>query len=186
MDDILRALVYLVTLTFSVSMGLWLCKYTYLHSQEPEKLVVIKHQIRDSRLAPLNRVGVFCSLEPLPMYPGFYSGLSENTDKEHPSVGFPKCPASSHRQCTNNVYSAAVNPVDNEDYFDRSLIPIGSNNKCQYGSTYSSCYPKNPQTEAAELNQAACNIKDQVNDSSAGNRVNIYNMSNTEVWRGDN
>ena len=47
MDDILRALVYLVTLTFSVSMGLWLCKYTYLHSQEPEKLVVIKHQIRE-------------------------------------------------------------------------------------------------------------------------------------------
>lgn len=185
MENIVTCLVYLIVFVVSISLGLWFCKYTYLHSQEPERMIVIKNQIRDPRLSLRQKLGVFCSLYPYPIYPGYYSAISEDTDKRHASVGFPQCPASSYRQCVNNVYSATINPKDNEDYFKRSLLPVGANNVCQYGSTYSTCYPKTRLSELENIQEAYCRLENMKNDSGSGNRVNMYNMSCSNIERGD-
>ena len=182
-----KIIIYLIVFTISLAIGGWICEYTRLYTKKPEKLLIVKNQIRDINIPIKTRLGIFCGLTPLPKYSGYYSGLPENTNFEYPNIGFPKCPASGYRQCTNNVYSAAVDPKDNEDFFDRTQIPIGSNNKCQYGSTYSSCYQKPNKTEIQQLQESYCKIKDQENRGSLCDfkRINMYDRI-PKIDRSDN
>ena len=177
MKEIEKILLYVVVFTVSLAIGGWLCKYTRLYTEKPEILNKVKQQIRAEEIPASTRLGIFCSLTPYKEYPGYYSPLSENTNYHYPEVGIPRCPATSYRQCTNNVYSPAIDPKDNEDFFDRTQIPIGSNNKCQYGSTYSSCYPKSNKTELQQIQESYCKIKNLENKASVSDfsRVNIYN-----------
>ena len=186
MKNIEKAILYVIVFTVSLAIGGWLCRYTHLYKNKPVTLDKVKHQIRDTRLPVDKRLGIFCSLIPYPNYPGYYSPLSENENYVYPEVGSPRCPMNSYRQCTNNVYSQAVNPKDNEDFFDRTQIPVGSNNKCQYGSTYSTCYPLRHKTELGEIHASYCKIKNQENKGSVSDfsRVNIYNKSD-DVSRQD-
>ena len=186
MKGIEKVLLYVVVFTVSLALGGWLCKYTRLYVEKPQILEKVKHQIRDIKLPFNKRLGVFCSLIPYREYPGYYSPLSESSRYQYPEVGTPRCPTNSYRQCTNNVYSQAINPKDNEDYFDRTHIPVGSNNKCQYGSTYSSCYPNLKNTELQQIQDSYCKIKNLENKASVSDfsRVNIYNKTE-EVERQD-
>ena len=179
MKDIETVILYLVVFTISLAIGGWICKYTRLYTTKPHILNKVKNQIRDQDLPLDTRLGIFCSLKPYSVYPGYYSPLSENTTQDYPSVGYPKCPATGYRQCTNNVYSAAVNPLANEDYFDRTQIPVGSDKKCQYGSTYSTCSPKPNQTELQQIQESYCKIKKLDNKGSVTDfsRINIYDTS---------
>jgi len=184
MKDAVKILIYVIIFTISVAIGGWLCKYTRMYTEEPQVLRKVKEQIRSKDISYGQRLGVFCSLTPYPEYPGYYSALSEDTDLSHPVNGIPTCPSPSYSQCTNNVYSPAVNPKDNEDYFDRSLLPVGSNQKCRYASTYSSCFQKPNKTELQQIQEAYCKVKTLENHSDDGNRVNMYNMTDN-VSRGD-
>ena len=186
MENIKQLICYLIIFTFSVALGSWLCRYTSLSSVKPKKLEVIKKQLKDEKFTAAQKIGIFCSLQPYPVYPGYYSGYSRNTSKEAANVGIPRCSATGYQQCTNNVYSPAIDPKDNEDYFDRTILPVGSDSKCQYGSTYSSCYPKQKQSELQQIQDSYCKIKNLENNESNrnGSRVNIYNMD-TEIERLD-
>ena len=184
--DIEKVILYVIVFTVSIAIGGWLCKYTRLYKEKPDTLVKVKQQIRDTTIPVDKRLGIFCSLKPYRNYPGYYSPLSENTKYHYPEVGIPRCTATSYRQCTNNVYSPAIDPKDNEDYFDRTHIPVGSNNKCQYGSTYSSCYPNQNKTELEQIQDSYCKIKNLENKGSTFDykRVNVYNKTD-EVDRQD-
>jgi len=185
MNNLKVTVCYLCVFVVSVFIGSWLCKYTRLYSEEPGKIDIIKKQIRDVSIPHTDRLGVFVSLQPLPKYSGYYSAESKDTSGRYPSVGFPECPATSYRQCSNNVFSPTQDVTKSDDFFDRRNFKE-SNEKCSYGSTYSSCYPEDIKKEIDQISEYYNRIKkmENIKSNKTGNRVNIYNMSK-EVERSD-
>jgi len=170
MDIEISHLLYMLLVLFIL---LWISRYLYLRIDDG-KMGLLKRQISDKRIPLMTRAGVFLSLAPYPDYPGYYSALTETDERE--VVGFPQCPASSYRQCTNNVGSPAARPEKNIDFFERSQVP-SSDNKCEFGSTFSNCQQELQETELQQIQGAYCKIEKLKNSNTDFNRINVYDAS---------
>jgi len=170
-------LLYMITVLFIL---LWISRYQYLRL-DTDKIGLLKKQITDETIPLMTRAGVFLSLAPYPDYPGYYSALTGSNERE--VTGSPQCPASSYRQCTNNVGSPATRPEKNIDFFERSQVP-SSDNKCEFGSTFSNCHQELQETELQQIQGAYCKIEKLKNSNNDSGRINIYDASPDVISKG--